>query len=393
MAEHGEEFLRSAPLADSWQEDNEYLSRCGDEAVWQAVELCVVRAWSIGLLAAGAVLAGCGSSQPRSNAPAPTAHGRGVQGLTGAAGRAARAGQPAARRAGRRHFEPRLALAARATRSSSTSGPRGAARARRSSRPSSRRRSKYGRRSRSWASTARTATARRGRFLRRFPVTYPSYTDPQRGDRAHRSTPSTYFPQTMYFDRNGKMRVRPRRPVRERRRAREGHPALRAEMTGTIAYEVRRARGDEEMAAALELRHDGVLRRAGRARARGARRARPRGRCIWWRSPAARCWRPAGCCWSAPTAQFSRLAVRARRAPARDRDRAAGAAPTGDARGRRRAGSCCTPRRTRARCTSGPATSRAGRVFMEAGIEHIAMEKHALSAQLRRRCRSSGSTR
>ena len=37
-----------------------------------------------------------------------------------------------------------------------------------------------------------------------FPVTYPSYVDPNGDDRARRSTPSTYYPQTVFFDRNGK---------------------------------------------------------------------------------------------------------------------------------------------------------------------------------------------
>jgi cytochrome c biogenesis protein CcmG, thiol:disulfide interchange protein DsbE len=41
-------------------------------------------------------------------------------------------------------------------------------------------------------------------FLRRFPVTYPSYVDPQeniaRGIKA-----ATYYPQTVFFDRQGKI--------------------------------------------------------------------------------------------------------------------------------------------------------------------------------------------
>jgi cytochrome c biogenesis protein CcmG, thiol:disulfide interchange protein DsbE len=41
-------------------------------------------------------------------------------------------------------------------------------------------------------------------FLKRFPVTYPSYTDP--GESIARSIQaSTYYPQTVYFNRSGKI--------------------------------------------------------------------------------------------------------------------------------------------------------------------------------------------
>jgi thiol-disulfide isomerase/thioredoxin len=39
-------------------------------------------------------------------------------------------------------------------------------------------------------------------FLRRFPVSYPSYVDPQEGI-ARTIQAATYYPQTIYFDRNG----------------------------------------------------------------------------------------------------------------------------------------------------------------------------------------------
>jgi cytochrome c biogenesis protein CcmG, thiol:disulfide interchange protein DsbE len=39
-------------------------------------------------------------------------------------------------------------------------------------------------------------------FLRRFPVTYPSYTDPHE-DIARSVQAATYYPQTIYFDRSG----------------------------------------------------------------------------------------------------------------------------------------------------------------------------------------------
>ena len=41
-------------------------------------------------------------------------------------------------------------------------------------------------------------------FLKRFPVTYPSYTDPQEAI-ARDFQAATYFPQTLYFNRQGKL--------------------------------------------------------------------------------------------------------------------------------------------------------------------------------------------
>jgi hypothetical protein len=41
-------------------------------------------------------------------------------------------------------------------------------------------------------------------FLRKFPVTYPSYVDPHE-DIARSIHAATYFPQTIYYDRNGKI--------------------------------------------------------------------------------------------------------------------------------------------------------------------------------------------
>jgi cytochrome c biogenesis protein CcmG, thiol:disulfide interchange protein DsbE len=41
-------------------------------------------------------------------------------------------------------------------------------------------------------------------FLHRFPVTYPSYVDPQEGI-ARSIKAATYYPQTVYFDRRGKI--------------------------------------------------------------------------------------------------------------------------------------------------------------------------------------------
>ena len=41
-------------------------------------------------------------------------------------------------------------------------------------------------------------------FLRKFPVTYPSYVDPHE-DIARSIHAATYFPQTIYYDRDGKI--------------------------------------------------------------------------------------------------------------------------------------------------------------------------------------------
>jgi thiol-disulfide isomerase/thioredoxin len=41
-------------------------------------------------------------------------------------------------------------------------------------------------------------------FLRRFPVSYPSYVDPQESI-AHTVQAATYYPQTIYIDRQGKI--------------------------------------------------------------------------------------------------------------------------------------------------------------------------------------------
>ncbi len=41
-------------------------------------------------------------------------------------------------------------------------------------------------------------------FLRRFPVSYPSYTDPDE-NIARSIQAAIYYPQTVYFDRQGKM--------------------------------------------------------------------------------------------------------------------------------------------------------------------------------------------
>ena len=49
---------------------------------------------------------------------------------------------------------------------------------------------------------ARTHNQAAAAFLKRFPVTYPSYVDPQE-NIARAIKAATYYPQTVYFDRQG----------------------------------------------------------------------------------------------------------------------------------------------------------------------------------------------
>jgi predicted GNAT family N-acyltransferase len=145
-------------------------------------------------------------------------------------------------------------------------------------------------------------------------------------------------------------------------------------MTGTMLYEVRRVRDGGEMAAALELRHDvfcveqGVPEREeldGRDR-EGVHLAAVTGGELL------------GTCrllFVGPTVQFSRLAVRE---SARRRGIATALLELADTEAR--AGGArrlvlhaqTYARRLYERAGYEPR----GRVFMEAGIEHVAMEKH-----------------
>jgi thiol-disulfide isomerase/thioredoxin len=62
----------------------------------------------------------------------------------------------------------------------------------------------YGRRVAFVGLDAKDANQAAASFLRRFPVTYPSYTDPQGGIAAAIQAYAAY-PQTFYFNRRGKM--------------------------------------------------------------------------------------------------------------------------------------------------------------------------------------------
>jgi thiol-disulfide isomerase/thioredoxin len=62
----------------------------------------------------------------------------------------------------------------------------------------------YGRRVAFLGIDGKDSTPAAAAFLRRFPVTYPSYTDPQESI-ARMIQAATYYPQTVYFDRRGKI--------------------------------------------------------------------------------------------------------------------------------------------------------------------------------------------
>ena len=95
--------------------------------------------------------------------------------------------------------------------------------------------------------------------------------------------------------------------------------------------------------------------------------SRVRGRARWWAR--------AACSWTGGVARLGRMAVEPElRGPGNRRCDPR----RGRARGGRRAaprGCACTPRCGARRCTSGPATRPRASVFLEEGIEHVTMEK------------------
>lgn len=152
------------------------------------------------LLSASALLAGCGSGQPRSDAPAPTAQA------------AAFKGSPAALTAlhdqankllpgGLVAFRARLATLdgypVVVNKWASWCGPC------QIEFPAFQQASvKYGRQVAFIGLDANDGNGSAAAFLRRYPVSYPSYTDPQ-SDIAQAFRASTYFPQTLFFTRRG----------------------------------------------------------------------------------------------------------------------------------------------------------------------------------------------
>lgn len=145
-------------------------------------------------------------------------------------------------------------------------------------------------------------------------------------------------------------------------------------MTGTLTYEVRRARGDEEMEALIELRHEVFCEEQGvpvREELDGRDNEALHLVAVSGTEVLATC----RLLFVGPTVQFSRLAVRA---STRRRGIATALLELADeetrAGGARR---LVLHAQTYARSLYEAAGYEPrGRVFMEAGIEHIAMEKY-----------------
>jgi predicted GNAT family N-acyltransferase len=144
--------------------------------------------------------------------------------------------------------------------------------------------------------------------------------------------------------------------------------------TDTLAYEVRRARGDEEMAAVLALRHAVFCEEQGvpeREELDGRDRDGMHLVAVAGEEVLATC----RLLFVGPTVQFSRLAVRigARRHGIASALLALADAEASAAGARR----LVLHAQTYARSLYESAGYRPrGRIFMEAGIEHIAMEKY-----------------
>ncbi len=65
-------------------------------------------------------------------------------------------------------------------------------------------------------------------FLHRFPVTYPSYIDPKGSIASAINAYQAYYPQTFFFNRQGKKVFDNAGPYLSARRPGTGHPAVRA---------------------------------------------------------------------------------------------------------------------------------------------------------------------
>ncbi len=145
-------------------------------------------------------------------------------------------------------------------------------------------------------------------------------------------------------------------------------------MTGTLTYEVRRAHGEHEMAAVIELRHDVFCEEQGvpeREELDGRDHEAIHLIAVAGTELLATC----RLLFVGPTVQFSRLAVRA---SARRRGIATALLERADqearAGGARR---LVLHAQTYARSLYEAAGYEPrGRIFMEAGIEHVAMEKY-----------------
>jgi predicted GNAT family N-acyltransferase len=145
-------------------------------------------------------------------------------------------------------------------------------------------------------------------------------------------------------------------------------------MSGTLTYEVRRARGEEEMAAVLELRHEVFCAEQGvpeHEELDGRDGEATHLVAVSGHDVLATC----RLLFVGPTVQFSRLAVRV---DARRRGIASALLTLADEETRRAGGRrLVLHAQTYARSLYEAAGYEPrGRIFMEAGIEHIAMEKY-----------------
>jgi thiol-disulfide isomerase/thioredoxin len=153
-------------------------------------------------LAVGVVLAGCGSAQPRSAAPGPAQEAVALKGSPPAL---ASLHDQADRLLGggtsvfRARLDSLRGHPVVVNKWASWCGPC------RIEFPAFQRASvRYGRQVAFLGIDGKDANGSAEAFLHQFPVSYPSYTDP--GENIARSIQaSIYFPQTVYFDRQGKM--------------------------------------------------------------------------------------------------------------------------------------------------------------------------------------------
>ena len=176
---------------------------CQTGGVWQAsyVRPYVLRARSTALLLAGLALAGCGAGQAKSAAPPQSSVAAAFKGspepLASLHFQANRllAGGPSA-------FQTRLSTLRGypvvVNKWASWCGPC------QTEFPAFQKAAvKYGREVAFVGIDGKDSNGSAAAFLKQFPVSYPSYVDPQE-DIARRIQAATYYPQTVYFNKHGK---------------------------------------------------------------------------------------------------------------------------------------------------------------------------------------------